>query len=404
MIGRDASASHDTNSNFAADYGGQRSVDQRKLRFLRRPDVRIERLKFYTIGMGGARPRWFKRLDFSDVIAVAYFSIMTEIPATSFGRLLMTGATGFVGRHLMPAAGSFKLRVALRSVRTPCFDSAESQVVGDIDGGTDWTRALAGIDYVVHLAARVHVMQAAPSDQEAFERVNVAGSERLAAAAAAAGVKRFIFLSSVKVNGDATSGRAFRADDPPRPFDAYGRSKLEAERRLSRIGAETGMSVAIIRPPLVYGPGVEANFLRLLSWAEHAYPLPLKSIRNMRSFVSVWNLCDLIVTLLSRREAVPGVFMVSDGRDLSTPELIHQLARAMGKTERLFPAPLWLLRTAAAATGRTAEFSRLCGSLTVDIAATCERLKWSPPLSLEEGLERTARWYLQASDRGRAAK
>jgi nucleoside-diphosphate-sugar epimerase len=323
-----------------------------------------------------------------------------NLPASlSVPRVLITGATGFIGRELMSAARSFRLRAALRSPPVPEL-AAESIVVGEIDGRTDWTRALAGVDYIVHLAARVHVMNPTAADRLEFERTNVVGTEHLAIAAAKAGVKRFVFLSSVKVNGEATVNRPFQAGDPPQPQDDYGRSKLEAERRLLRIDGESGMRVAIIRPPLVYGPGVRANFLRLLSWADRAAPLPLASVKNARSVVSVWNLCDLICSLLRRPEAVGGIYMISDGEDISTPQLIRRLAHSMHRPVRLFPAPLGLLRVIAALTGKSAEFKRLCGSLVIDMSDTCVRLDWVPPVTLEQGLDRTARWYLRETRAG----
>lgn len=324
-------------------------------------------------------------------------------PSPSSPRVLITGATGFIGRELMSVARSFRLRAALRS--GPVSElAAESVVVGEIDGRTDWTQALAGIEYIVHLAARVHVMNPTAADRLEFERTNVVGTEHLAIAAAKAGVKRFVFLSSVKVNGEMTVNRAFQADDPPQPLDDYGRSKLEAERRLLRIDAASGMRVAIIRPPLVYGPGVSANFLRLLSWANRATPLPLASVKNARSVVSVWNLCDLICSLLRRREAIGGIYMISDGEDISTPQLIRRLADSMHRPVRLFPAPLGLLRTIAALTGKSAEFKRLCGSLVVDMRDTRARLDWAPSVTLEQGLDRTARWYLHETRAGRRAQ
>jgi UDP-glucose 4-epimerase len=281
----------------------------------------------------------------------------------------------------------------LRSGAAGSLD-AEPAVVGAIDEHTDWTPALRGIDHVVHLAARVHVMQATAADRAQYEQTNVSGTERLAAAAARAGVKRFVFLSTVKVNGEATGDRAFQASDPAQPLDDYGRSKLEAEHRLLEIDASSAMRVTIIRPPLVYGPGVRANFLRLLSWAERALPLPLSRVKNVRSIVSVWNLCDLIWSLLMRESAVGGVFMISDGQDISTPELIRRLAHFMGRPARLFPAPITLLRAGASLAGKSEEFRRLCGSLAVDISDTRTRLGWTPPVSLEEGLRRTAQWYM----------
>jgi nucleoside-diphosphate-sugar epimerase len=315
-------------------------------------------------------------------------------PSTS--RILVTGATGFVGRHLLSLAPAVRLRAAVRTGVLPRLDGVESVIVGNIDAGTDWSLALTGIESVVHLAARVHVMHPGLRDRQEFEAVNIGGTTRLASAAAQAGVKRFVFLSTVKVNGETSGARAFRADDPPNPADDYARSKLDAERELMRIAVASGMQTVFIRSPLVYGPGVRANFLKLLSWAYRGIPLPLASIDNSRSLVSVWNLCDLIHAVLRHSEPINGAVMVSDGHDVSTGDLIRLLARALRRPARLFPVPLALLRASSRLVGAAEEFSRLCSSLTVDIADTRERLGWSPPLTLESGLSRTAEWYLEA--------
>jgi nucleoside-diphosphate-sugar epimerase len=316
-------------------------------------------------------------------------------------RVLVTGATGFVGRNLLSLSPDVHFRAALRGGVLPGRAAAESVIVGNIDSATEWSPALAEIDGVVHLAARVHAMKPTPDDRREFATVNIAGTRRLAAAAARAGVKRFIFLSTVKVNGETSGSRAFRADDQPRPGDDYATSKLEAERELERIGAESGMQTVCIRSPLVYGPGVGANFLRLLAWAHRGVPLPLASIENSRSLVSIWNLCDLIRAVLRHPGRIGGTLMVSDGQDVSTPALIRLLARALHRPSRLFPAPLLVLRTLSHMAGAAEEFTRLCSSLQIDMQDTRNRLNWSPPLTLEIGLGRTAEWYL---DMLRAAK
>jgi nucleoside-diphosphate-sugar epimerase len=275
----------------------------------------------------------------------------------------------------------------------------ESVAVGNIDANTDWSHALAEVKCVVHLAAQVHVMKPTAADRAKFETVNIAGTARLATAAAQAGVKRFVFLSTVKVNGETSGERSFRFDDAPNPGDEYARSKLAAERELARISAATGMDALFIRAPLVYGPGVRANFLRLMSWAHKGVPLPFASIRNSRSLISVWNLCDLILATLRHPHRINGAVMASDGRDVSTPELISLLADGLGRPVRLFPMPVGLLRTLSSAAGKAEEVSRLCASLRVDITDTRNKLAWSPVLPLEAGLIKTANWYLDSLER-----
>jgi UDP-glucose 4-epimerase len=319
---------------------------------------------------------------------------MSSQPIPSSSRVLITGATGFVGRTLLRTTAPLQWRSAVRSHPVSGL-VADHVVVGDIHGETDWSQALADIDCVVHLAARVHVMKPTAHDRLEFERTNVLGTERLARAAAAAGVKRFVYLSSIKVNGERTGKGFFRADDTPQPQDDYARSKLEAERRLSAIEATSGMAVAVVRSPLVYGPGVRANFLRLMSLARSGLPLPLASIANVRSMVSVWNLCDLICTLLQHRHPMSGVFLVADGEGISTAELVRRLAHMMHRPARLFALPAGALRALAALTGRNAELNRLCDSLVIDMSETRVRLGWSPPLTLDAGLRRTVEWYMQ---------
>jgi nucleoside-diphosphate-sugar epimerase len=252
---------------------------------------------------------------------------------------------------------------------------------------------LIGVDIVVHLAARVHVMRDSATDPLAeFRRVNVAGTERLALAAATAGVRRFVFLSSVKVNGEKGG---YNESDPPAPQDAYGISKHEAELGLRVIAAETGMEVVIIRPPLVYGPGVKANFHVLLWAVARGVPLPLGAIHNRRSLVALDNLVDIIVTCIDHPAAANQTFLVSDGEDLSTTELIRHLARAMGRPARLIPVPASVLMAGATLLGKREVAARLCGSLQVDITKARELLGWLPPITMDEGLRRAAEHYLQ---------
>jgi nucleoside-diphosphate-sugar epimerase len=308
-------------------------------------------------------------------------------------RLLLTGATGFVGRNLcmLLAASGYTVRAAARSAGAAPDGAAEVAVVGEISRRTGWGEALAGVDTVIHAAARVHHLDDRAGDEPYLE-INARGTLCLAQAAARAGVGRFIYLSSVKVNGEGRSDRSYSACDEPQPHDAYARSKWQGERSLREVAEASTMQGVVVRAPLVYGPGVKGNFLRLLRWVREGRPLPLGGIDNRRSLVSVWNLCDLL-RLLAEHPAAPGTWMVSDGEDLSTPELVRRMATAMGRRARLFPLPGALLATAARLAGRGSDFGRLSGSLTVDLAATRGTLKWSPPLSVTEGIGRTVAWF-----------
>lgn len=308
------------------------------------------------------------------------------------GRVLVTGASGFVGRRLTATlvASGRDVRAALRtSVFSPAFAvGSEAVMVGDLEATTDWRTALDGVDGVVHLAARVHVMQDTASDPLAeFRRVNVAGTLNLARQAALAGVRRLVFVSSVKVNGEGTMpGRPYTADDVPAPLDAYGVSKHEAEVGLREIAKATGLEITIIRPVLVYGPGVGANFLAMMRWLYRGVPLPLGAIHNRRSLIAVDNLADLILTCLDHPGAANQVFLASDGEDVSTTELLRRTAQALGKPECLLPVPVPLLNLAARLLGKQDFAQRLCGSLQVDIGKTRAMLEWTPPLSLQAGL------------------
>jgi UDP-glucose 4-epimerase len=308
-------------------------------------------------------------------------------------QVLVTGANGFVGSALCAEAVSRGM--AVRGItRAPCDlpIGVENIAVGGIDGSTDWLDVLADCEVVVHLAARVHVMaDTAANPLAEFRRVNVQGTLNLARQAAAAGVRRFVFVSSIKVNGEATQlGRPFTADDAPAPLDAYGVSKMEAEQGLREIARQTGMEVVIIRPPLVYGLGVKANFSAMMRWLKRGVPLPLGAIHNQRSLVALDNLVDLIVTCLTHPAAANQTFLVSDGEDVSTTELLHRMGQALGKPARLLPVPASWLKLAAVLVGKPDVAQRLCGSLQVDISKTRELLGWNPPVSLDEGLRRAA--------------
>lgn len=316
--------------------------------------------------------------------------------------ILVTGANGFIGRALCSTLISQgkNIRPAVRAA-----DSGEntagqdSVVVGPIDGDTDWTSVLGGVDTVCHLAARAHhVHDAANSLISRYREVNTDGTRRLAQMAAQAGVKRFVFLSSVKVNGERTADRPFTENDAPHPEDAYGISKWEAEQALHNISRTTGMEVMVLRPPLVYGPGVRGNFLRLIQLVARGAPLPLASVINRRSLLYIDNLVDAIVLCMDTPRAAGGTYLVSDGEDISTPDLIRSLAAALDVRVRLFPCPAALLKLGATVLGKSGEISKLSESLQVDSSRIRKALGWQPRVSLRQGLEKTARWYLQETN------
>ncbi len=318
-------------------------------------------------------------------------------------KVLVTGATGFVGRALSAdlIAHGYQVRAAVRregdQVRLVCTD-IKFAVVGDLAPSTDWRAALAGCDAVVHSAARVHVMRDAAADPlDEFSCVNVSSTLNLARQAADAGVKRFVFMSSIKVNGEYTQpGRMFTEKDAPDPRDAYSLSKHEAELGLRQLGTEMSMEVVIIRPPLVYGPGVKANFEFMMRWLARGIPLPLAAVTdNRRSFVALDNLIDLIVTCLNHPAAANQTFLVSDGEDLSTADLLRRMGAALGRPARLFYVPTALLKLGARAVNKPDIYLRLCGSLQLDSAKARQLLGWTPPLSVDEGLRRAAKGFRQ---------
>jgi nucleoside-diphosphate-sugar epimerase len=306
--------------------------------------------------------------------------------------ILVTGATGFVGRAVCGslAAAARPLR---RAVREPESATADAVAVGDIGAATDWRRALEGVACVVHLAARTHVMRESAADPLAeYRRANVESTARLARQAAEAGVKRLVFMSSIKVNGESTK-QPYTEADQPRPEDAYGISKWETEQALAGIAAATSLEIVVLRPPLVYGPGVKGNFLRLMRLIERGVPLPLASVANRRSLVYVGNLADAVVAATAAPRAAGRTYLVADAEDVSTPALARAIARALGTRARLLPCPALLLELGAALTGRRAEAARLTGSLQVDSSAARRELGWQPRCTLERGLAETARWY-----------
>jgi UDP-glucose 4-epimerase len=314
---------------------------------------------------------------------------------------MITGATGFVGLELSARLlNSGHDIYALIRTKTNILPSKVKQItIGDLSHlSSDPVKNLfEGIDVVIHTAARVHVMNDSVGDPLAeFRKVNLEGTMTLARQAAEAGVKRFIFISSIKVNGESTvPGQPFTADDEPRPMDPYGVSKAEAEKALLELAVSTGLEVVIVRPVLVYGPGVKANFLSLMNWLNKSVPLPLGAIRNKRSLVSIDNLVDLIITCTGHPAAVNQVFLVSDGEDLSTTELLQRVGLALGKAARLLPVPAWLISLVAAVDGKRDFSERLLGSLQVDIKKTQDLLGWIPPASIDEALNKTVQSFLQ---------
>jgi nucleoside-diphosphate-sugar epimerase len=306
--------------------------------------------------------------------------------------VLVTGATGFIGRVLcnaLAAAG----RPLRRAVRASDPGLPDAVAVGDIGPATDWRAALAGARCVVHLAARAHVMSESAADPLAeYRRANVEATSRLARQAADAGVRRLVFMSSIKVNGES-SERPYTEGDAPRPEDAYGVSKWETEQALAAIAAATGLEIVVLRPPLVYGPGVKGNFLRLMRLVERGMPLPLGSIANRRSLIHVGNLADAVLAALDAPGAAGRTYLAADGEDVSTPALVRAIAQALGTRARLLPCPAALLNFGAALAGRRAQAERLTGSLQVDATLLTRELGWRPRVTLAQGLAETARWF-----------
>jgi nucleoside-diphosphate-sugar epimerase len=316
-------------------------------------------------------------------------------------KILVTGASGFIGRALLErlrAEPRFELIAAVRRPILRPVVGVRYVLVTELGPNTVWTEAVHGVDVLVHTAARVHVMNPGSEDDRLFRETNVEGTRQLALSAIRCGVKRFIYLSSIKVNGDATTDAPFTPHDAPRPGDPYGVSKYEAERVLLALAKESRLEVSIIRPPLVYGPGVRANFLQLLSLVRAGIPMPFGAVRNARSLVSVWNLCDLIKHLIDAPLGTSRVFMVSDGEDVSSADLIRRIAHAMHRPARLLPVPKSLLNLLGVLARRSAQVSRLVGSLQVDISETKSALGWEPALTLDEGIRRTVEWFNTRAD------
>ena len=292
--------------------------------------------------------------------------------------VLVTGANGFVGTALAVELERRGYPV-VRATRQGT--GAGERATGEIGPDTDWSAVLTGVDVIIHTAARVHVMRDTATDPAAaFHRVNAGGTRRLAEQAAQAGVRRLVFLSTIKVNGEATDNhRSFTAGDPPAPHDDYARSKRAAEEALRAIGTTTGLQATIVRPPLIYGPGARGNIQRLMRLVERGVPLPLASVNNARSFIALGNLVDLLIHCVGHSAAGGQTFLAADGEDLSTPALIRLLARATDRPARLFPVPVPILRRTARLLGRENEISRLTDSLRINIEHTRNTLNWTPP-------------------------
>jgi nucleoside-diphosphate-sugar epimerase len=319
-------------------------------------------------------------------------------------KVLVTGASGFVGgaltRRLVSELGT-SVRCSLRRDAPQLPVMTEIVRVPDLTPDTDWTGALKGVDVVVHSAGRVHIMRdRSDSPLSEFRRVNVGGTLALARQAVDAGVQRFVFISSITVNGEETFGLPFTADDDPDPHTPYSVSKYEAEVGLRLIGHATGLQVVIVRPPLVYGPDVRGNFQRLLKLVHTGLPLPFGAIHNLRSLVSLDNLVDILVACMVHPAARSETFLVSDGEDLSTTALLRRIAAAMGRPARLLPFPAAVLRKAANLIGRSDLGVRLFGSCQVDIAKTRTKLGWRPPVSPDDALGRTVRHFLDIESKG----
>lgn len=313
------------------------------------------------------------------------------------GKIMVTGASGFVGRKLCTALDNVDGIEVIAAVRKPQDIGVQEVVVADINSYTAWKGPLNRVDVVFHLAARVHVMHDDVEDPlAAFREVNLHTTVNLARQAAAAGVKRFVYVSSIKVNGEFTSVKPFTETDTPNSQDPYGISKWEAEQALRKIGHETGMEIVIVRPPLVYGTGVKANFHSLLKLVSREFPLPLGSIHNRRSMVYVQNLVDALMLCATHPAAAGQTYLVSDGEDVSTPQLVRAIARAMRRPARVFPFPLSVMRFAAALLGKSPVVDRLTQSLEIDSSKIRNELGWQPPYSMQQGLQETADWFLES--------
>lgn len=307
-------------------------------------------------------------------------------------RVLVTGANGFVGKNLCLELHRFGyLVLACTRLKQEFTDKFESIAIGEIGSNTNWLSALSNVDIVIHLAARVHVMQEFSNDPLVeFSRVNVAGTEHLARSAVKAGVKRFVYVSSIGVNGLFTAnGAGFNELNVSNPHDAYALSKWEAEQALRRVASETGLEIVIVRPPLVYGADAPGNFAQMLRFVSKGIPLPFASVKNQRDLIYVGNLVDALLLCASHPKAAGQTYLVCDGEAVSTPNLLRYLAEAMGVNSRVFPFPLLILKCLAKAVGKSAQIDRLLGSLQIDSSKIRNELGWKPPYTLKQGLRLT---------------
>lgn len=312
-------------------------------------------------------------------------------------KILVTGSSGFVGRALCEAlcAEQYNVLAVMRSKSAVVDSCVEPIVMGHISADTDWRSVLLNVDVVVHLAARVHVMQDDASDPLAeFRKMNVDTTLKLASQAAIAGVRRFVYVSSIKVNGESTRGVPFTEHDTPHPQDAYALSKWEAEQALHHLAASTGMEVVIVRPPLVYGPGVKANFASLLNVVSMRIPLPLLSIVNKRSMVYVGNLVDALIRCVVHPNAAGKTYLISDQINVSTPQLVREISQALQYPNLVFPFPVWLLHLIAKLLRRSEVVNRLTESLEIDASAISNDLAWQAPLTMQDGIKETVKWFM----------
>lgn len=325
---------------------------------------------------------------------------MTEKFVGAGKRILVTGASGFIGTSLCSnlAMSGFCVRGVSRSSSNLNIIYKDMISVGEIDGLTSWDQALCDVDTIVHLAGRAHILKESinfPLDE--YIRINVKGTRNLALSAVKHGVKRLVFISSISVNGKFTSSESkFFASDVPNPHNNYSLSKFMAEKELFSVAKNTNLEIVIIRPPLVYGPNVKANFGNMMTWLFKEIPLPFGCIKNKRSLVSIDNLVDLIITCIGHPEAANEIFLVSDGEDISTPDLLNRLISFLGKKSFVFPFNTYLLKIFFIALGKKSLFHQLFSSLQVDISETKKKLNWSPASCVDESLKKTAQFFLNS--------